>query len=100
KVVLLTSMLVGLAYMTEFFIAWYSGDRYEQFHFLNRFLGPSGWWAWIMYGCNMGVPQLLWFKAVRRNLFVVFIISLLVNLGMWFERWVIIVSSLQADYLP
>ena len=100
KVVLLTSMLVGLAYMTEFFMAWYSGDRYEQFHFLNRFLGPSGWWAWIMYGCNMVVPQVLWFKAVRRNLFVVFIISLLVNVGMWFERWVIIVSSLQADYLP
>ena len=100
KVVLVTSMMVGLAYMSEFFIAWYSGDRYEQFHFLNRFLGPSGWWAWIMYGCNMGVPQLLWFRAVRQNLFLLFVISLLANVGMWFERWVIFVSSLQADYLP
>jgi molybdopterin-containing oxidoreductase family membrane subunit len=100
KVMLLTSMIVGLAYMTEFFIAWYSGDRYEQQHFLVRFLGPSGWWAFIMYGCNMLIPQVLWFKAVRRNLFLVFIITLTTNVGMWFERWVIIVSSLQTDYLP
>jgi molybdopterin-containing oxidoreductase family membrane subunit len=100
KVILLTSMLVGLAYLSEFFVAWYSGSRYEQFHFLNRFFGPDGWWAWVMYGCNMVVPQVLWFRKVRENLVLVFIISLLVNVGMWFERWVIIVSSLQADYLP
>jgi Ni/Fe-hydrogenase subunit HybB-like protein len=100
KVILLTSMLVGVAYLSEFFVAWYGGSRYEQFHFLNRFFGVDGWWAWIMYGCNMVVPQVLWFRKVRENLYLVFIISLLVNVGMWFERWVIIVSSLQADYLP
>ncbi len=100
KVILLTSMLVGLAYMSEIFIAWYGKSRWEQFHFKNRFLSEYGWWAWIMYGCNMLVPQVLWFKKIRTNLWIVFIISLLVNVGMWFERWVIIVSALQRDYLP
>jgi Ni/Fe-hydrogenase subunit HybB-like protein len=100
RVMMLTSLLVGLAYMSEFYVAWYSGDRYEQTHFLNRFLGDHGWWAWIMYSCNMVVPQFMWFKPIRRNLFLVFIISLLANLGMWFERWVIIVSSLERDFLP
>ena len=100
KLIILTSGLVGLAYATEFFIAFYSGNRYEQFAFINRATGPLAWGYWIMVGCNVLVPQLLWFARVRRTLTVVFIISLLVNVGMWFERFIIIVSSLERDFLP
>jgi len=100
KVVILTSMLVGMSYLIEIFVGWYSGDRFEQFMFLNRFLGPLGWSAWIMYGCNMLVPQLLWFPRVRNNHVLLFVLSLLVNVGMWFERFVIIVVSLSRDFLP
>jgi molybdopterin-containing oxidoreductase family membrane subunit len=92
--------MVGLAYATEFFIAFYSGNRYEQFAFVNRALGPLGWGYWIMVSCNVLVPQLLWFARVRRALVAVFIISLAINVGMWFERFVIIVGSLQRDFLP
>lgn len=100
KVVILTSMLVGMSYLIEIFVGWYSGDRFEQFMFLNRFLGPLGWSAWIMYGCNMLVPQLLWFPWIRKNHILLFVLSLLVNVGMWFERFVIIVVSLSRDFLP
>lgn len=100
KLVILTSGMVGLAYATEFFIAFYSGNRYEQFAFLNRATGPLAWGYWIMVGCNVLVPQLFWFPRVRRTLSVVFIISLLINVGMWFERFIIIVSSLERDFLP
>jgi molybdopterin-containing oxidoreductase family membrane subunit len=100
KLVLVTSLMVGLAYVTEFFTALYSGNRYEQFVFLNRAAGPFAWAYWIMVGCNMLVPQALWFRKVRTSLAAVFGISLLVNVGMWFERFVIIVTSLHRDYLP
>ena len=100
KLIILTSGLVGLAYATEFFIAFYSGNRYEQFAFINRATGPLAWGYWIMVGCNVLIPQVLWFARVRRTLTAVFIISLLVNVGMWFERFIIIVSSLERDYLP
>ncbi len=100
KVMLMAACFLGVIYVTEVFIAWYSGDRYLQFDYLNRFFGPRGWAAAIMYGCNMLVPQLLWIRKVRANLVAVFVISLLASLGMWFERWVIFVSSLQADFLP
>jgi Ni/Fe-hydrogenase subunit HybB-like protein len=100
KVTLATGSIVGYAYAMEFFIAWYSGNPFESFHFLNRALGPFQW-AWIpMITCNVVVPQLFWFKAVRHNLVLVFIISILVNVGMWFERFVIIVISLYRDFLP
>jgi molybdopterin-containing oxidoreductase family membrane subunit len=100
KVTLATGSIVGYAYAMEFFIAWYSGNPFEQFHFLNRALGPYQW-AWIpMITCNVLVPQLFWFKSVRYNLVVVFIMSILVNVGMWFERFVIIVISLYRDFLP
>ncbi|HEV2394552.1 MAG TPA: NrfD/PsrC family molybdoenzyme membrane anchor subunit [Verrucomicrobiae bacterium] len=100
KVTLATGSMVGYAYAMEFFIAWYSGNPNEQFHFLNRALGPFQW-AWIpMISCNALIPQLFWFKRIRRNLVVVFIISILVNVGMWFERFVIIVISLYRDFLP
>src|SRR5262245_4638801 len=100
KLIIFTSGLVGLAYATEFFTAFYSGNRYEQFAFVNRATGPLAWGYWIMVACNVLVPQLLWFARVRRTLPAVFIISLLVNVGMWFERFIITVSSLQRDFLP
>lgn len=100
KVTLATGSIVGYAYAMEFFIAWYSGSPHERFHFMNRALGPY-WWGWIlMVGCNVLVPQVFWFKRVRYNLVAVFIISILVNVGMWFERFVIIIIGLHRDFLP
>jgi molybdopterin-containing oxidoreductase family membrane subunit len=98
--VIVTSGLVGLAYATEVFTALYSGNRYEQFTAINRAFGPLSWVYWVMVGCNVVVPQLLWFGRVRRRLPVVFVISIAINVGMWFERFMIIVSSLERDYLP
>jgi len=100
KVITATGMMVGLAYITEFFIAWYSGNDYERFTFINRAFGPYWWAYWIMFSCNVITPQIFWFRALRRNMTVLFIVSLFVNVGMWFERFVIIVTSLNRDYLP
>jgi len=100
KVIMLTGMLVGFAYITEFFMAWYSGSAWEGFIFRNRVFGPYGWAYAIMFGCNAIVPQVFWFKALRRNPWVLFIVSILVNIGMWFERYVIVVTSLYRDFLP
>src|SRR5262245_45313577 len=100
KVTLATGSIVGYAYGMEFFIAWYSGSPYERFAFINRAAGPFAWGYWIMIICNVAVPQLFWFKRVRHNLIIVFIISILVNVGMWFERFVIIVISLHREFLP
>lgn len=100
KMVLATSCLVALAYAIEFFTAMYSGNPYEYFVFMNRALGPMAVGYWIMVGCNVLVPQLLWFKKVRTSVLVVFALSLLVNVGMWFERFIIIVTSLYRDFLP
>ncbi len=92
--------IVGLAYGTEFFIAWYSGNAYEKFVFANRAMGPFAWAYWTMVTCNVVTPQFLWFKKIRENFLLVFLLSLLINVGMWFERFVIIVTSLHRDYLP
>ncbi|HWR35897.1 MAG TPA: NrfD/PsrC family molybdoenzyme membrane anchor subunit [Clostridia bacterium] len=100
KLVIATSGIVGLAYATEFFTALYSGNPYEQFVFVNRALGPYAWAYWTMVTCNVVVPQVLWFSRVRRTVAAIFLISLLVNVGMWFERFVIIVTSLHRDFLP
>jgi Ni/Fe-hydrogenase subunit HybB-like protein len=100
KIVLATGSVVGLAYGTEFFIAWYSGNEYEQFVFFNRALGPFSSAYWIMISCNVVTPQLMWFKRVRENLGLVFALSIFINIGMWFERYVIIVTSLHRDFLP
>jgi len=100
KVLLLTGMLVGLAYTTELFLAWYSGNPYERFTFLNRAFGPYAWAYWLMFSCNVFVPQLFWFKRIRRNLGVLFVATLLINVGMWFERFNIVVTSLHRDFLP
>jgi Ni/Fe-hydrogenase subunit HybB-like protein len=100
KVVLTTGMLVGYSYTTEFFTAWYSGDEIERFVFINRTFGPYAWAFWIMFSCNVLIPQVFWFKWTRTTPWVLFGISILVNIGMWFERFVIIVTSLHRDFLP
>jgi len=100
RLVILTSGIVGLAYATELFTAFYSGNQYEQSAFVNRVVGPLAWGYWVMVGCNVLVPQLFWFAGVRRSFLMVFIISLFINVGMWFERFIIIVSSLERGFLP
>ncbi len=101
KVILATGSIVGYAYAMEFFIAWYSGNQYEQaVFFKTRATGPYAWAYWTMISCNVGFPQLFWFKKVRTSIPAMFILSILVNIGMWFERFVIIVTSLHRDYLP
>jgi Polysulphide reductase len=100
KVMLATGLIVGYAYATEMFIAWYGGNPYERFAFANRALGPYAWAYWTMVSCNVLVPQLFWFKKLRTNIPVMFVCSLLINVGMWFERFVIIVTSLHRDFLP
>ena len=100
KIIILTGSIVGIAYLTELFVAWYSGVEYEQYAFLNRATGPY-WWAYaIMMTCNVVSPQLFWIKKFRRSFTITFIISIFINIGMWFERFVIIVTSLHRDYLP
>ena len=100
KIVLATGMMVGYAYATEFFIAWYGGNEYEQFAFINRALGPYAWAYWTMVSCNVLAPQLFWFKSVRTTPWAMVVICVLVNVGMWFERFVITVTSLSRDFLP
>ncbi|MDX2283270.1 MAG: NrfD/PsrC family molybdoenzyme membrane anchor subunit [Bacteroidia bacterium] len=100
KIVIATGSLVGLAYTTEFFIAWYSGSLWERYIFINRMFGPYWWAYWAMFTCNVVTPQLFWFRKIRTNMLITFIISIFVNIGMWFERFVIIVSSLHRDFLP
>jgi Ni/Fe-hydrogenase subunit HybB-like protein len=100
KIILCTGMLVGYAYGMEFFMAWYSGYEYESFAFINRATGPYAWAYWIMISCNVISPQFFWFKQFRRSIPVMFVISIFVNIGMWFERFVITVTSLHRDFLP
>ncbi len=100
KIILATAWIVGMAYMTEFFIAWYSGNPYERFTFINRAFGPYAWAYWIMFSCNVFVPQLLWSKKIRTTPVFVFVVAVFINVGMWFERFVIIMTSLSRDFLP
>ena len=100
KVIMATGSMVGYAYGMEFFIAWYSGNPYELYAFKNRAFGPYWWAYWTMISCNVISPQLFWFKKIRTSMVLVFIISIFVNIGMWFERFVIIVTSLHRDYMP
>jgi molybdopterin-containing oxidoreductase family membrane subunit len=100
KVTLATGSIVGYAYAMEFFIAWYGGSPYELYAFKNRAFGPYWWAYWIMVSCNVLTPQLFWFKKIRTNMMAVFILSIFVNIGMWFERFVIVVISLHRDFLP
>ncbi len=100
KIILVTGCMVGYAYSMEFFIAWYSGAMYEKFAFVNRAFGQYWWAYWIMVSCNVITPQLFWFKRIRTSIPLMFALSLVVNIGMWFERFVIIVTSLANDFLP
>jgi Ni/Fe-hydrogenase subunit HybB-like protein len=100
KLVLLTGSILFYAYGMEYFVAWYSGNIFEQTTFYRRAFGPYWWAGWTMIICNAFVSQLLWFRKVRTNLTSLFVISILINIGMWFERFVIIVSSLSNDYIP
>ena len=100
KIMLATGTIVGYAYATEFFIAWYSGNPYERFTFINRAFGPYAWAYWTMISCNVISPQFFWFKKLRTSIPFMFVLSIFVNIGMWFERFVIIVTSLHRDFLP
>ncbi len=100
KIIMATGLMVGYAYGSEFFVAWYSGNIYERAVFINRAFGDYGWSYWVMISCNVIIPQLFWFKKIRRSIPIMFIISIFVNIGMWFERFVITVTSLHHDFLP
>jgi len=101
RILVFISLIMGTAYMTEIFIAWYSGNEYEYYtFFVNRISGDYWWAFWIMFTANAVVPQLFWFKKLRNHIPTIFIISIIINIGMWFERYVIVVTSLSKDYLP
>jgi Ni/Fe-hydrogenase subunit HybB-like protein len=99
-IIMVTGSMVGFAYLMEFFIAWYSGVEYEKAIFILRATGPYAWAYWIMITCNVISPQMFWSKKLRRNVAFTFFISIVVNIGMWFERFVIAVTSLSTDFLP
>ena len=99
-VIIITGSIVGIAYITEFFVAWYGQVPAEYYAFYNRATGPYWWAYWSMMTCNVISPQLFWFKKLRTNIVATFILSIIVNIGMWFERFVIIVTSIHRDYLP
>ena len=99
KIIITMGSIVGIAYISELFIAWYSGNEYEQYAFLNRATGPYWWAYFIMMSCNVISPQLLWFKKLRTSFVFTFLLSIFINIGMWFERFVIVVTSLHRDYL-
>ncbi len=100
KIILATGTIVGYAYAMEFFIAWYGGNPYEQFAFVNRAFGPYWWAYWTMVSCNVISPQFFWIKWCRTNPIFMVVICIFVNIGMWFERFVITITSLSRDFLP
>jgi len=101
RILTFISLIMGTAYLTELFIAWYGGTEYEMFTFMkNRITGEYTIAFWVMISCNAIIPQLFWFKKIRKNLTIVFIMSIFINIGMWFERYVIVVTSLSKDFLP
>jgi Ni/Fe-hydrogenase subunit HybB-like protein len=100
KLILTTSLIIGYAYMTELFMAWYSGNQFEMYTFKNRLIGPYGWCFATMVLCNVLLPQLFWFRWFRTTPWAMFLLSICVNIGMWFERFVIVATTLSRDYLP
>jgi molybdopterin-containing oxidoreductase family membrane subunit len=101
RILTFISLIMATAYMTELFIAWYGGQEYEMFTFMkNRVTGDYTMAFWTMVTCNAIIPQLFWFKKIRKNITIVFIMSIFINIGMWFERYVIVVTSLSKDFLP
>jgi molybdopterin-containing oxidoreductase family membrane subunit len=100
KVMLVTGLIVFYGYMMEAFFAWYSANEFEKYMIYNRTTGPYWYMYWTLIFCNGLVPQLLWIKKIRLNVAILFVISIIVNIGMWLERYVIIVTSLHRDFLP
>jgi Ni/Fe-hydrogenase subunit HybB-like protein len=100
KVMLATGLIVAYGYVFEFFMAFYSGNQYDRFAIINRLHGPYAPFYYALWACNIFIPQLLWSKKIRENTFILFVISIIVNLGMWLERFVIVVISLHRDFLP
>jgi molybdopterin-containing oxidoreductase family membrane subunit len=101
KVMLVTGLVVIYGYSCEAFFAWYSGNPYERFLMYNRIIGgPYNWAYWVLLLCNFFVPQIMWSKRMRRNVWALFTAAMFVNVGMWLERFVIIVTSLHRDFLP
>jgi Ni/Fe-hydrogenase subunit HybB-like protein len=100
KVMLVTGLIVAYGYLIEAFMAWYSADRFEGFVPLNRMTGPYAPYYWALLFCNLVVPQALWFRRVRSNTIALFVIAIIVNIGMWLERFIIVVTSLHRDFLP
>ncbi|MGN6487485.1 MAG: NrfD/PsrC family molybdoenzyme membrane anchor subunit [Devosia sp.] len=100
RVMLAAGMIVAYGYVSEAFYAWYSGDEYERYMMWNRAFGSYGWTFWLMLLCNIGTLQLLWFRAVRTKPWLMFGLAIIINVGMWTERYVIVVTSLTRDFLP
>jgi molybdopterin-containing oxidoreductase family membrane subunit len=100
KVMLATGLIVAYGYVMEAFMAWYSGNTYERYMMFNRIAGPYGLIYWLLILCNIALPQLLWIKAVRQNMVSLFVLSIIINIGMWLERFVIVITSLHRDFLP
>ena len=100
KIIVATGTMVGFAYGIEFFVAWYGANPYEQFAFINRAFGPFAWAYWTMVSCNVIAPQFFWFKKIRTSPWLMVIVCIFVNIGMWFERFVITITSLSRDFLP
>ncbi|MDB5303782.1 MAG: Polysulfide reductase, NrfD, partial [Phycisphaerales bacterium] len=100
KLLLVTGLIVAYGYSAELFMGWYSGDSYEMYMNLNRALGPYRWAYWTLILCNVITPQFLWIRAVRQSIPLMFVIALIVQLGMWMERFVIVITSLHRDFMP
>ncbi len=100
KVLLATGLIVAYGYFNEYFIGWYGHNQFERYVLLNRLFGPYAWTGWLMLACNVVAPQVLWFRGVRRNVAALFVVSIVVNIGMWTERFVIVVTSLHRDFMP
>lgn len=101
RILVFISLIMGTAYLTEIFMAWYSGSEYESYLFFNvRLSGRYSFEFWTMFIANAIVPQLFWFKKLRNNMWLVFTVSIIINIGMWFERFNIVVTSLYHDFLP
>ncbi len=100
NILLATGLIVGYGYLMETFMSFYSGSIYERYMIMNRMFGPYGWAYWLLIACNVAIPQLLWSKRVKSSVGLLWLISILVNVGMWLERFVIIVVSLHRDFLP
>src|SRR4051812_41665394 len=100
RVMLTTGLIVAYGYVMELFMSWYSGNQFEQFMTLNRMFGPYAKVFWLVMICNVVIPQILWFEKIRRNLIVLFLVAIIINVGMWAERYMIVITSLHRDFMP